>query len=194
MWIPFVGMVELNPHDVVGNKLALTYYVNLVDGSAIAQVINCANCIDGVIFAQACDWGVEIPIRADARADAVMSAAMVVGKTIGGIAGGAIGGVPGADAGLDEGREISGVVVLHGDPGLLFEGLQGFAEASRLVPSEGAEDGDLLVSIGCASLSDEVSTSASSTGTRIASPPATMRCASGSATVSRIEPCSVSSL
>ena len=113
MWIPFVGMVDLNPHDVVGQKVALTYYINLVDGSAIAQVINCANCIDGVIFAQACDWGVEIPIRADARADAVMSAAMVVGKTIGGIAGGAIGGVPGAIAGGIVGA-VSGVTQGNG--------------------------------------------------------------------------------
>lgn len=100
MWIPMVGWIDLNNFDVVGQTLAMIYYINIVDGSAIVQIQNCADCTDGVIFATSLQYGVEIPLRINPQKDAGMVIANTAIKTVSGAIGGAsVGGVAGAVAG-----------------------------------------------------------------------------------------------
>ena len=64
-YIPFVGIIDMNPQDVVGRNLNLTYFVNVTDGSAVVQISHDASAQNsqGLIFQAACQWGYDIPVK-----------------------------------------------------------------------------------------------------------------------------------
>lgn len=100
--LPFIGIVDLDPQEVVGKSVFLRYMVNLTDGMAIASLSNDANYPNssGTFFSATCQWGYDVPLQVDAVRD-VTSAGFNLGlRTVGGIAAGAaMGGALGAVAG-----------------------------------------------------------------------------------------------
>lgn len=67
MYLPFVGMIDLNPQDVVGQTIFLTYRINTTDGSAVCQVARDVGFPNSptLIFNSTCQWGYDIPLRVD---------------------------------------------------------------------------------------------------------------------------------
>lgn len=101
MYLPFIGITDLNPADVVGKTLYLSYVVNLSDGSAICRLATDANAMsgNGTLFTSSCSWGYSIPVKVDSVRDAMTIGAQAVMGVVGGVSMGAMAGPAGAIAG-----------------------------------------------------------------------------------------------
>ena len=99
MQLPFIGRIELNPNDVVGSTLYLSYVVNITDGSCVCVLKNSlgGNFPDGpgTIFETTGSWGYDIPLKATSMYDMITLAgttavkAFTTGVTAGAVAGAA---------------------------------------------------------------------------------------------------------
>lgn len=108
VFVPMVGMVDLDPSMVVGKNLHLIYTVNLTDGSAVVTLsTTAANDVfdkqngwyetDNIVFTTSITYGYEIPLNVES----VRSASLMIGEVttkaiIGGAVGAIAGNVPGA--------------------------------------------------------------------------------------------------
>lgn len=100
--LPFLGIVDLDPQEVVGKSVYLRYMVNLTDGSAIVSLSNDAKYPNssGTFFSATCQWGYEVPLQIEAVRDTATAAINLGLRTVGGIAtGAAMAGPAGAIAG-----------------------------------------------------------------------------------------------
>lgn len=100
--LPFLGIVDLDPQEVVGKSVYLRYMINLTDGSAIVSLSNDANYPNssGTFFSATCQWGYDVPLQIEAVRDTTSAAINLGLRTVGGIAAGAaVGGPVGAIAG-----------------------------------------------------------------------------------------------
>jgi len=91
-YLPFVGMIDLDPRDIVGKTLYLKYRINMTDGSAVCQLSSDSSSPDtsGLLFSGSCQWGYDIPIRVDPGRSGVLAALRVVSSMV---------PVPGLDGG-----------------------------------------------------------------------------------------------
>ena len=108
VFVPMVGMVDLDPSLVMGKNLHLIYTVNLTDGSAVVTLsTTAANEVfekqngwyetDNIVFTTSITYGYEIPLNVESIRSASLMVGEVVVKSIAGGAVGAIAGnVPGA--------------------------------------------------------------------------------------------------
>ena len=73
IYLPFIGLQELDPRNVVGKTLYLKYMINISDGSAVCQLSTTPSSPDGsgTIFSASCSWGYDIPVRVDPIMDAM---------------------------------------------------------------------------------------------------------------------------
>lgn len=67
MYLPFIGIIDLNPADIIGKTLYLKYIINMTDGSAVCQLSTTATSPDGqgLVFSTSCQWGYDIPVKVD---------------------------------------------------------------------------------------------------------------------------------
>jgi hypothetical protein len=112
VYIPMVGIIDLDPAQVVGKDLHLVYTVNLTDGSAVVTLAVNNYTVGGkpaltktngwydtphIIFTTSITYGYEIPLNVEAIRSASLMVGEVVAKAvIGGAAGAVAGSLPGA--------------------------------------------------------------------------------------------------
>lgn len=123
-YIPMVGVIDLDPAEVVGKDLHLLYTVNLTDGSAVVTLA-VSNYTEGgkpalpkkgdwydtpqIVFTSSITYGYEIPLHAEAIRDASLLVGQVVSGAVTGGGAGALAGAPGAAIGAIGGA-VSAVV------------------------------------------------------------------------------------
>ena len=73
VYLPFIGIVDLAPQDVVGKTLYLKYWINISDGSAMCTLSTTPTTPNGTgtLFTTTCSWGYDIPVRVDSVMDAI---------------------------------------------------------------------------------------------------------------------------
>lgn len=108
VYVPMVGMVDLDPSMVMGRNLHLIYTVNLTDGSAIVTLSTTASNevydkkngwyeTDNIVFTTSITYGYEIPLNVES----IRSTSLLVGEVaakaiVGGAVGAIAGNIPGA--------------------------------------------------------------------------------------------------
>lgn len=124
-YIPMVGVIDLDPAQVVGKYLHLLYTVNLTDGSAVVTLA-ISNLIQAgkpvlpktnewydtpqIVFTSSITYGYEIPLQVESiRSPSLMVGEVVASTIAGGIAGAVAGNIPGAALGA-VGGAVSGAV------------------------------------------------------------------------------------
>lgn len=108
VYLPFIGIVELNVDDIVGHAVNITYTIDEYNGSCIAQ-ITVAKSIEvngstvdysNTMYQFSGNCAVELPLaggtQSAIRAGLIQAAAYGLSSVIGGIAAGAMGNVGGA--------------------------------------------------------------------------------------------------
>lgn len=108
VYLPFIGIVELNVDDVVGHGININYKIDEYNGSCIAQ-ITCAKCTESygdevdysaVTYQFSGNCAVELPLaggtQSAIRAGMIQAAAYGLSSVIGGIVAGASGNIGGA--------------------------------------------------------------------------------------------------
>lgn len=118
-YIPMVGVVDLDPAQVVGKHIHLLYTVNLTDGSAVVT-LSTSNIVvagnptlpktDGwydtpqIVFTSSITYGYEIPLTAESIRSSSLLVGEVVSKAIaGGVGGALVGNFVGAALGATAG-------------------------------------------------------------------------------------------
>lgn len=111
-YIPMVGVIDLDPAQVVGKHMHLLYTVNLTDGSAVVTLA-ISNLVQAgkpalpktnewydtpqIVFTSSITYGYEIPLNVESIRSASLMVGEVVAKAVvGGVAGGIAGNIPGA--------------------------------------------------------------------------------------------------
>lgn len=111
-YIPMVGVIDLDPAQVVGKYMHLLYTVNLTDGSAVVTLA-ISNLVQAgkpvlsktnewydtpqIVFTSSITYGYEIPLNVESVRSASLMVGEVVAKAVvGGVAGGIAGNIPGA--------------------------------------------------------------------------------------------------
>lgn len=111
-YIPMVGVIDLDPTQVVGKYLHLLYTVNLTDGSAVVTLA-ISNLVQAgkptlpktnewydtpqIVFTSSITYGYEIPLNVESIRSASLTVGEVVAKAVvGGVAGAIAGNIPGA--------------------------------------------------------------------------------------------------
>ena len=111
-FIPMVGVIDLDPTQVVGKDLHLLYTVNLTDGSAVVTLAISNYVVGGkpalpktnewydtpqIVFTTSITYGYEIPLNVESIRSASLMVGEVVAKAVvGGVAGAIAGNIPGA--------------------------------------------------------------------------------------------------
>ena len=120
VYVPMVGMVDLDPSMVVGKNLHLIYTVNLTDGSAIVTLSTTTTSeafekqngwyeTDNIVFTTSITYGYEIPLNVESIRSASLLVGEVVAKSIvGGAVGAIAGNIPGAVLGAIGGAATAG--------------------------------------------------------------------------------------
>ena len=118
-YIPMVGVIDLDPAQVVGKHIHLLYTVNLTDGSAVVT-LSVSNLVvagnptlpktDGwydtpqIVFTSSITYGYEIPLTAESIRSSSLLVGEVVSKAIaGGVGGALVGNFVGAALGATAG-------------------------------------------------------------------------------------------
>lgn len=118
-YIPMVGVIDLDPAQVVGKHIHLLYTVNLTDGSAVVT-LSTSNIVvagnptlpkrDGwydtpqIVFTSSITYGYEIPLTAESIRSSSLLVGEVVSKAIaGGVGGALVGNFVGAAIGATAG-------------------------------------------------------------------------------------------
>lgn len=111
-YIPMVGVIDLDPTQVVGKYMHLLYTINLTDGSAVVTLA-ISNLMQAgkpvlsktdewydtpqIVFTSSITYGYEIPLNVESIRSASLMVGEVVAKAVvGGVAGAIAGNIPGA--------------------------------------------------------------------------------------------------
>jgi len=114
-YIPMVGVIDLDPAQVVGKYMHLLYTINLTDGSAVVTLA-ISNLVQAgkpvlpktnewydtpqIVFTSSITYGYEIPLNVESIRSASLMVGEVVAKAVvGGVAGAIAGNIPGAVVG-----------------------------------------------------------------------------------------------
>ena len=108
VYLPFIGIVELEADDIVGHAVNVTYHIDSYNGSCIAQITVARDNYENTIYQFSGNCAVEVPLaggsQAAIRAGMMTAAAYGIGSvvngvlngaTYGGLAGAVVGGVTG---------------------------------------------------------------------------------------------------
>ena len=104
IYLPFIGIVEVDVDDIVGHSVNILYHVDSYNGSCIAQVTVAKTNYTNTIYQFSGNCAVDIPLaggsQAAIRAGMISAAAYGIGSTVNGVingaALGAVGGLAGA--------------------------------------------------------------------------------------------------
>lgn len=107
VYLPFVGIVELDPDDIIGHAVSIKYHVDSYNGSCIAQITVAKSDYSNTIYQFSGNCAVELPLaggsQASIRAGMIMAAASGITSVVGGIASAAAGSIGGAVGSLVSG-------------------------------------------------------------------------------------------
>lgn len=104
VYLPFIGIVEVDVDDIVGHAINILYHVDSYNGSCISQITVAKDNYTNTIYQFSGNCAVDLPLAGGSqsaiRAGLISAAAYGIGSTINGIVGGAArGGGVGAVAG-----------------------------------------------------------------------------------------------
>lgn len=90
MYLPFIGIVELNSDDIIGHAVNTAYYVDAYNGSCIAQITVAKTGYENTVYQFSGNCAVEVPLaggsQAAIRAGMISAAATGITSVIGGVA------------------------------------------------------------------------------------------------------------
>lgn len=97
VYLPFIGIHELNSYDVVGKYINITYTVDVLTGTVLAQITVKAYNYESVLYTYNGSCSVEYPLTSGSRASQAIStiAGAIGGGMTGAMGGGMITGVAG---------------------------------------------------------------------------------------------------
>ena len=104
VYLPFIGIVELDVDDIVGHGVNITYHIDSYNGSCIAQITVAKNDYQNTVYQFSGNCSVEIPLaggsQAAIKSGMISAAATGISSIVGGLAsmlggniGGGIGGI-----------------------------------------------------------------------------------------------------
>lgn len=154
-YLPFVGLIDLQPKDVVGKTLYLVYVINITDGSASCVLSTTPNSPSGTgtIFTTSCSWGYDIPVRAEMMTDLISRTARIAAQGYSPV----LGAITGGDSSYSSG-ELSPNSNVMGDfqPKIIID-RKGDVSGSAFDAAEGQPSGATMT-VGSASGYLKVST------------------------------------
>lgn len=107
VYLPFIGIVELDSDDIVGHGINITYTVDSYNGSCIAQITVAKQGYNNTVYQFSGNCSVELPLaggsQAAIRAGMISAAATGITSVIGGVASLLTGNIPGAIGGIAHG-------------------------------------------------------------------------------------------
>lgn len=107
VYLPFIGIVELDPDDIVGHAVNVKYHVDSYNGSCIAQITVARTDYSNTVYQFSGNCAVELPLaggsQASIKAGMIMAAASGITSVVGGIASALTGNVGGAVGSLVSG-------------------------------------------------------------------------------------------
>lgn len=90
IYLPFIGIVELNSDDIIGHAVNTTYYVDAYNGSCIAQITVARTGYENTVYQYSGNCAVEVPLaggsQAAIKAGMISAAATGITSVIGGVA------------------------------------------------------------------------------------------------------------
>ncbi len=103
IYLPFIGIEELDSYDVMGKTLEVVYSVDVLTGIVLAQIIVSAPNYKATLYQFNGSCGVEYPLSSGSRASQMLSliTGAVGGAALGGIGGAVLGGARGAATGAN---------------------------------------------------------------------------------------------
>lgn len=136
LYLPFVGVIDLNPADVIGKTLYLKYQINLTDGSAVCMLATSPITgpdNSGNIFTTSASWGYDIPVKVDSIRDAMTLTGQIMANVLPAAIGGASVGMAAGRAAMGAAASARGVggrakdrlQNMAGDEGAALGGLGG---------------------------------------------------------------------
>ena len=107
VYLPFIGIVELDPDDIVGHGINITYTIDSYNGSCIAQITVAKQGYNNTVYQFSGNCSVELPLaggsQAAIKAGLISAAATGITSVIGGVASLLTGNIPGAIGGIAHG-------------------------------------------------------------------------------------------
>ena len=106
IYLPFVGVVQLDPADVMRGSISVKYGVDVITGAGLAQVAVTRDNAGGVLYTYPCNCSVTYPVSSGSYIASIGAA--IGGAIRGASVGGVIGGIVGAATGsLGRGADIA---------------------------------------------------------------------------------------
>ena len=107
VYLPFIGIVELDSDDIVGHGVNITYTIDSYNGACIAQITVAKQGYNNTVYQFSGNCSVELPLaggsQAAIKAGMISAAATGITSVIGGVASLLTGNVPGAIGGVAHG-------------------------------------------------------------------------------------------
>lgn len=101
IYLPFIGMQQLNTDDIMGGDVTVTYKVDVLTGSCIALISVKSSKVNGILYSFTGNCAIQLPITSGNYMQAVSSLITGIAKTVAGAAaGGLAGGLAGAANGV----------------------------------------------------------------------------------------------
>lgn len=112
VYLPFIGIVELNVDDIVGHGVNIAYHIDAYNGSCIAQITVAKKDYTNTVYQFSGNCAVELPLaggsQAAIKAGMIAAAATGISSVVGSIASGVTGNIGGAVSGAAYG--VAGAV------------------------------------------------------------------------------------
>ena len=112
-FLPFIGIRQLSPYDIIGGKVNITYTIDVLTGICCAKITVDKGENSALLYTFDGSCACELPVTAGSRASQIKNVVGGViggatsGAMIGGVAGAIAGGVVGGIGGAARGAEIS---------------------------------------------------------------------------------------
>lgn len=104
VYLPFIGIVELDVDDIVGHGINILYHIDTYNGSCIAQITVARDDYSNTVYQFSGNCAVDVPLsggsQAAIKAGMIGAAATGIASVIGGVATGLSGNIPGAVGGV----------------------------------------------------------------------------------------------
>lgn len=115
IFLPFLGMRELDIDEVMGKEIGVVYHCNAYDGSLIAYITTPINGVDSVIAQYTGNCMQQVPFGAGDFSGCVRAALSIATSVVGSIAAAGAAGASLAKAGAEAGKVASGAVKAAGE-------------------------------------------------------------------------------
>lgn len=101
IYLPFIGIQQLNTDDVMGADVTVTYKVDVMTGACIALISVKSSDVNGILYSFTGNCAIQLPITSGGYMQTILSLLGAVTSTVaGGAVGGAVSAVAGAVGGI----------------------------------------------------------------------------------------------